>query len=271
MDSDLQHDPAVLRAMLSKLRSEDVDLVVASRYAEGGSVGQLSRHRAHASSFATLLAHRLTGVELSDPMSGFFMIQRDAFLRSLPRLSSIGFKILLDVAASAPTPLKVAEVPFVFGTRRHGESKLDTNVLWEYLQLLLDKLFGRFIPVRFVSFALVGGLGVLVHFAVLAFAFKGVGLAFAAAQTIATFVAISNNFFLNNVLTYRDQRLKGRGLLIGWLSFNLVCATGAAANVGVADWLFERHAYWVWSAIAGVLVSVVWNYAMSSLFTWRNR
>jgi dolichol-phosphate mannosyltransferase len=162
-------------------------------------------------------------------------------------------------------------VPYEFRTRQFGESKLDSLVLWEYFQLLLDKAFGRYIPVRFISFALVGGFGVFVHFAVLTTLFKGFDASFMLSQAAATVVAISNNFFLNNALTYRDQRLKGRSLLLGWLSFNLVCATGAAANIGVADWLFERNAYWVLSAIAGVLVSVVWNYAMSSLFTWRKR
>jgi dolichol-phosphate mannosyltransferase len=271
MDSDLQHDESMLGRMLARLKDDGVDMVIGSRYTEGGSTGEWSKARLRASRFATALAHKLTGTDMSDPMSGFFMIRREAFLRALPRLSSIGFKILLDIAASAPEPLRIEEVPYEFRTRQYGESKLDSLVLWEYFQLLLDKAFGRYVPVRFISFALVGGFGVLVHFAVLTTLYKGFHVSFVYSQAAATVVAISNNFFLNNALTYRDQRLKGRSLLLGWLSFNLVCATGAAANIGVADWLFERNAYWVFSAIAGVLVSVVWNYAMSSLFTWRKR
>lgn len=271
MDSDLQHDERILGEMFERLQRSDVDLVIGSRYVEGGGVGEWSKSRAAGSMLATKLALKLTRTELSDPMSGFFMIRREAFMRSLPHLSSIGFKILLDIAASAPQPLKVAEVPFTFRTRQHGESKLDTLVLWEYFELLLDKLFGKYVPARFLSFAIVGGFGLVVHFTVLTSLFVGLGVRFGVAQTAATIVAISNNFFLNNMLTYRDQRLKGVSLFWGWLTFNLVCATGAAANVGVADWLFERETYWALSAIAGVLVSVVWNYAMSSLFTWRRR
>jgi dolichol-phosphate mannosyltransferase len=271
MDADMQHDEAILGRMLARLRAGDVDLVVGSRYAAGGGVGEWGAGRQRMSRLATSLAHRLTRTDISDPMSGFFMITREAFLRSLPSLSSVGFKILLDIAASAPTPLKIAEVPYIFRPRQHGDSKLDSLVLWEYIQLLLDKAFGRYIPVRFLSFALVGGFGVLVHFTILTALFEGVGASFGRAQSLATIVAISTNFFLNNMLTYRDQRLRGRQLFYGWLSFNLVCATGAAANVGVADWLFERHNYWVVSALAGIAVSVVWNYAMSSLFTWRKR
>jgi len=271
MDADFQHDEAILGTMLARLKQGDVDLVVGSRYASGGGMGQWSEKRQRLSRLATRMAARLAGTEISDPMSGFFMLTRDAFLRSLPNLSSIGFKILLDIAASAPTTLRVAEVPYTFRTRQHGESKLDSLVLWEYFQLLLDKWIGHFIPVRFLSFALVGGFGVLVHFTVLTTLFEGVGLGFRRSQAAATIVAISSNFFLNNMLTYRDQRLRGRALLTGWISFNLVCATGAAANIGVADWLFARHNYWVVSALAGIAVSVVWNYAMSSLFTWRKR
>ena len=271
MDADLQHDEAVLPAMLDLLKGGTLDLVVGSRYVDGGSLGDWSKGRAAASKFATSLATRLTRTPISDPMSGFFMMTREAFLRSLPRLSSIGFKILLDIAASAPTPLRIAELPYTFRTRQHGSSKLDSLVMWEYIELILDKTFGRFVPVRFISFALVGGFGVLVHFTILATLFVGMGVSFGRAQTAATIVAISSNFALNNSLTYRDQRLKGRALLIGWLTFNLVCATGAAANIGVADWLFERRNYWVVSALAGIAVSVVWNYAMSSIFTWRKR
>ena len=271
IDADLQHDEKMLAAMLERIRQGDVDLVVGSRYTEGGGVGDWDRKRVAASKLATRMATKLTRTPISDPMSGFFMVRRDAFLRALPNLSSIGFKILLDIAASAPEPLRVAEVPYTFRSRQHGESKLDSLVLWEYLQLIMDKAFGRFIPVRFLSFALVGGFGVFVHFAILTTMFVLIGASFNVSQAAASVVAISNNFFLNNALTYRDQRLKGRALFFGWITFNLVCATGAAANIGVADRLFEGHTDWKLAAIAGVLVSVVWNYAMSSLFTWRRR
>lgn len=271
MDADFQHDETIIPQMLDLLKSDRADLVVASRYTAGGSLGDLARRRIAVSKAATWMATRLTGSPVSDPMSGFFAIKREAFLSALPNLSTIGFKILLDIAASAPNPLRIAEVPYTFRTRQRGESKLDSLVLWEYLLLLIDKAVGKWIPTRFVSFAFVGGIGVLVHFLVLATTFKGIGLDFAIAQTVATIVAISSNFFLNNVLTYSDRRLRGRRLFVGWVSFNLVCATGAAANVGVADWLFERPVNWVLSAFAGILVSVVWNYAMSSIFTWRKK
>jgi dolichol-phosphate mannosyltransferase len=280
MDGDMQHDETILHTMLTRIRQGDVDLVVGSRYVEGGGMGDWNKRRVAMSQFATTLANKLTKTAIGDPMSGFFMLRRDAFMASLPGLSSVGFKILLDIAASAPTPLRVAEVPFTFRTRQHGESKLDGLVLWEYLQLLLDKALGHVIPIRLVSFALVGGSGVVVHFVVLTivletllamFGVAGEERWFAIAQGVATLVATSSNFFLNNILTYSDQRLKGRQLWWGWLTFNIVCGVGLFANVGIARWLYQRHNYLFLSALAGIAVTTVWNYSMSSIFTWRKR
>lgn len=271
MDSDLQHDEAILGAMFRRIGQGDVDLVIGSRYVEGGSTGEWSKSRLWASQLATRLASRLTRVKINDPMSGFFMVRRETFLQALPNLSSVGFKILLDLAASTPRPVRTVEIPFTFRNRQHGESKLDSLVLWEYVQLLLDKTFGHLVPARFLSFALVGGIGVAVHFAVLTLLFAGVGDQFAFAQAVATFVATSSNFFLNNQLTYRDQRLKGPRLFWGWVTFNIVCLTGALANVGIAQYLFSHQESWGVSALAGIAVTTVWNYAMSSIFTWKSR
>ncbi|MBB3695884.1 glycosyltransferase family 2 protein [Sphingomonas sp. BK580] len=281
MDGDMQHDERVLTDMFRRITQGDVDLVVGSRYVAGGGVGEWDRRRAAMSRFATRLAGRLTRAPISDPMSGFFMLRRDAFMAALPNLSTVGFKILLDIAASTPEPLRVAEVPYTFRTRQHGESKLDSLVLWEYLQLLLDKSFGRYVPVRFISFAMVGGSGVFVHFLVLTIVLESLltfgdgaahqGRSFAIAQGAATLVATTSNFLLNNLLTYRDQRLTGRRLWWGWLSFNLVCGIGFLANVGIAHYLYQHQNYLIVSALAGIAVTTVWNYAMSSIFTWRKR
>ena len=271
MDADRQHDERALVRMFDILNSTDADIVVGSRYVQGGGVSDWDRSRAAMSRFATRITNWITGTTLSDPMSGFFMIRRDVFLRALPRLSTIGFKILLDISASNDSALKVVDVPYQFRSRKYGASKLDSTVLWEFLLLLLDKTIGRYIPTRFISFALIGGSGVFVHVIILALLFKIVGIGFGRAQTAATFTAITTNFLLNNALTYRDQRLHGVKLLVGWLSFNLVCAIGAVANVGIANWMFAYNSMWLISGLAGIAVGVVWNYAMSSIFTWKTR
>lgn len=269
MDADLQHDERVLPQMIARLQQGDCDIVVGSRYTEGGGVGDWSEQRQAFSRFATRLAKLVVKADLTDPMSGFFVVRREAFEDAVRRLSGQGFKILLDVLASSPTPLRVAETPYTFRQRLHGESKLDSAVLWDYAALLLDKTIGRFVPTRFVMFAMVGGIGVVVHFIVLSLLFQAMGQGFAVSQTIAAVVAMTFNFFVNNALTYRDRRLRGVRALKGLLSFYLVCSVGLFANVGIANFLFEEAYAWWLSGIAGILVGAVWNYAASAVFTWK--
>jgi len=206
--------------------------------------------------------------DVSDPMSGFFVLRREVLEASVRRLSGIGFKILLDILASAPPGLRVAELPFTFRSRYAGESKLDELVVWEYGMLLADKTVGRYVPVRFLAFAIVGGMGVFVHMAALTLMLKGLGLGFTVAQSAATATAMVFNFALNNVLTYRDRRLSGWAWWRGLASFMLACSVGALANVGIATYLFESATTWFLAALAGVLVGAVWNYAVTQLYTW---
>jgi dolichol-phosphate mannosyltransferase len=208
--------------------------------------------------------------ELSDPMSGFFMI-RTAIVRDLaPDLAGIGFKILLDIMTGSPRALRFREFGYVFRVREAGESKLDHVVAMEYLIALYDRLFGRFVPVRFAMFSAIGLLGVGVHMAVLSLLYLALGTSFLAGQGIAALAAMTGNFFLNNALTYRDRRLRGwRQLADGWISFCVVCAVGLVANVGVAAFVHDaQNGEWAASALLGVLVGAVWNYALSSRFVW---
>jgi dolichol-phosphate mannosyltransferase len=271
IDGDLQHDETLLPAMLDRLLVDaTLDVVIGSRFVDGGGTGEWDRDRVAKSALATRLSRRVLKADLSDPMSGFFAI-RTAIVRSLaPDLSAIGFKILLDLMTTSTRPLTFAELPYTFRVRTAGESKLDHVVALEYLIALYDRMFGRFIPVRFAMFSVIGLFGVAIHMGVLSLLFLLLGVSFLAAQIAATLVALTGNFFLNNALTYRDRRLRGaRQLLDGWVSFAAVCSVGAVANVGVAGFLHDvRSGAWIASALVGVLVAAVWNYALSSRFTW---
>jgi dolichol-phosphate mannosyltransferase len=270
MDADLQHDESLLVRMLEALRTEPVDLVVGSRYAEDAGIGDWDKQRARLSGIATRLCRYLLRVPLTDPMSGFFMLRREAFQDSIRRVSALGFKILLDLIASSPRPPRIKELPFQFRPRQAGESKFDLLIAWEYLVLLLDKLLGHILPIRFVLFAIVGAIGILAHLSMLWLFLHGLRLSFPVSQAAATLVAMVGNFTLNNWLTYRDVRLTGWNWLKGLISFCLICSVGAAANVGVASFLFdERHSLWWVAGIAGAAMSLVWNYALTSLITWR--
>ncbi|WP_379923505.1 glycosyltransferase [Erythrobacter sp. R86502] len=270
MDADHQHDPALLPGMVAALKSGAAEICVASRFAEGASTADWAApEREKLSTYANALARKITGVELSDPMSGYFMLPADTARTLVPRLSGIGFKILLDLLATADTPMRVKEFPLNFAARREGESKLDRAILFDFLAGLYDKTLGKVIPTRFALFGTVGAFGVLVHFLVLTALLFALGERFAIAQTAAVLVAMSFNFWLNNWLTYRDKRLVGAGALLrGWLGFIATCAVGAFANVAIATFMEGSGIHWVLAALAGIVVGSVWNYALSSRFVW---
>ena len=271
MDADLQHDEGLLAAMLDRLRGGNCDLVVASRYLGGGSAAGLSKQRARASRFANMLVRRLLGIDLTDPMSGHFMIRRDAFEPLAPAISSQGFKILLDILATKPGSLRVVELPSSFHERRHGESKLDSKVALDFAALVTAKVTNDAISARFLLFCLVGLTGLVVHLGILTVATELAAMSFGAAQTLATVSAIAWNFVLNNLFTYRDQRLIGWRFVTGLVRFQVICAIGAVSNVGIATWIYDYGSRWWLAGLAGALIGTVWNFVVSAAFVWRQR
>lgn len=268
MDGDLQHDERILRDMLQKIR-EGADLVVASRNMDGGSKNEgLTPLRQKISDLGRLLANRVMKLDLSDPMSGFFMIRRELVEEIAPKLSTTGFKILADIAATLPRRPKLAEVPFVFRERVEGESKLDAKVGLDYIGFILNKLSGGIIPLRFIFFALVGATGLAVHMAALS-ALLTAGFQFTQAQSGATLIAMTSNYVLNNYTTYRDARLSGLAFIGGLFMFYAICSTGFLANIGVARWVYFANQSWWIAGIAGAVMAAVWNYAVSSVLVWK--
>jgi dolichol-phosphate mannosyltransferase len=269
MDGDMQHDETLLPKMLQAIR-DGAEIVIGSRYVPGGGIGDWDAKRAGMSNFATRLGQMVLKTQVADPMSGFFMLQREVFDRAMPKLSAIGFKILLDVIASLPQPPRIVELPFQFRTRVAGESKLDAGVMRDYLLLLIDKMVGHIIPVRFVLFAGVGTIGILLHMLVLLAALKLGRLEFATAQELATGAAILGNFVLNNKFTFGDRQLKRAKLWRGLALFAVISAVGAAGNLSVAAFLFgPQMTSWFLAGFVGAVMSLVWNYAVSSAIVWR--
>lgn len=273
IDGDLQHDETLLPRMLAALRDDGYELAIGSRHVDGGGLGDWDRRRAGMSSFATRLSRIVLRAPVSDPMSGFFMIRRDTFARAVRNLSAMGFKILLDILASLPAPPRLIELPYEFRSRTAGESKLDAGVLRDFVMLIADKLVGHIVPVRFLLFAGVGALGIAGHMIVLRLCLTLFALAFPTAQAIATGAAIVGNFVLNNVFTFRENRLRGWGFVRGLLSFTAICSVGAVGNISVSAFLFgpSVQSGWWLAGLAGAVMSLVWNYAVSSVITWRRR
>jgi len=270
LDADLQHDEALLPAMLQRLRDGEADLVVASRRVETGSDAGLSGLRLRGSRWAGALARRLLGVALSDPTSGFFMLRRDVVEEIAPSLSHQGFQVLLDIVVTAG-PLRIVELPYAFRERQHGESKLDAGIVLDFAALVTAKLTNDAVSFRFLMFCLVGTTGIAIHMAALQVAVEELALRFAAAQAVATVTAITWNFALNNLVTYRDRRLAGWRFLTGLLRFQLVCAVGAISNVGAASWIYGYDTGWWIAGLGGALMGAVWNYVVSAAFVWHAR
>ena len=270
-DADLQHDERLLPDMLLTLRTEPYDLVIGSRYIGDAGTFSWSKRRRQISDLATRLSRLICKADIIDPMSGFFMMRREAFEGAMRRLSGQGFKILLDLLASSPSPILFKELHYVFRPRLHGTSKLDSLVAWEFGMLIADKLVGHIVPVRFALFAAIGGIGLCVQLAVLWLALRLSSVDFAVAQSVAVFVAIASNFTLNNLFTYRDQRLRGWRLWRGLATFYVISSIGAVANVDVAAYVFHQRPVWWLAGIAGAMIGSVWNYAVSAVFTWKRR
>ena len=266
IDADLQHDETLVPKLLEAAKAGGADVVVASRYMEGGSTGDLAADRVRVSRLASALSQLLCK-DLTDPMSGFFLVRRSFLERVVRRLYGRGFKILLDLVAAARGEVRVAELPYRMRSRQHGESKLGARVIAEFFMLLLYHMTGRLLPARFFLFGAVGVTGVGVHLAVLTLVFGSSGN-FLASQALATWAAMTSNFFLNNVFTYGDQRLRGARIWRGLASFYVACGIGAFINLAVAEWLFiQALPYWA-AGLAGALVAALWNFFTTASFTW---
>jgi dolichol-phosphate mannosyltransferase len=270
IDADLQHDETILPQMLQSLRGGQTDLVIATRYLEPeGLAHGLSVTRQRGSRLATWLSRLVLKTDISDPVSGFFMARREVWDRAAPKLSTEGFKVLFDLLASHPGPLRVVETPYRFRDRLEGESKLDSRVVVDYLGLILTKATNDVIPARAILFGVVGASGIAVHLTVLAILRRtDVGMAFAGAQFIAALVAMTSNYLINNAVTYHDRRKRGWALLSGYLRFCAACSAGLFVNVAVASFLHERLPITLVAGAIGAAFGAVWNYVTTAIAVW---
>ena len=269
MDADGQHDEKLLFQMLMLLKTEKICLVNASRYMAGGNMECLKGNRIAISKMATRAANFLLKNKVSDPMSGFFMFRRLDIAPIFPKISAQGFKILLDILVNLPEQCRVKELPYIMNRRMHGESKLDLMVSLEFFWVFIEKITGQHISRKFISFVLVGFSGVFVQLLTLNLCHNVFKIDFLISQSIATFIAMTSNFFLNNQFTYRNQRLQGFQIIKGLFSFYLACSLGALINIQFADMLFESGLSWWFSGVSGAIVGAVWNYTMTKVFTWK--
>jgi len=284
IDGDLQHDETVLPQMLAALKGGEADLVIASRYLDAPKVAEgLSPIRSAGSRFANWLGRLVLRQDVNDPVSGFFMMRREVVDRVAPKLASEGFKILFDLIASQPAPLRIVEVPYSFRERQAGGSKLDNRVIIDYLGLLLSKLSGGLIPTRALMFGLVGGSSLMVQllalkvFLMIEAALSAAPAAhqghattaqFTLAQFAASMVAMTSNYLINNEVTYRDRRQRGFGLLLGYVKFCALCSIGLLANLAVSSSLYRLYPNPMVAGVAGAVFGALWNYVSTAAAVW---
>ena len=269
MDADGQHDAALIPAMLMRLRGGQADVVVASRYlADASAADGLGAARLRMSHVANRLAARLCGLALSDPMSGFFMARREVFDAVATQVQPGGFKVLFDLLTASRTPLRVEEIALLFAPRTSGGSKLDRRVMLEYLCLLAARASGSLISPRLLLYALIGASGMAVHFAILWPILAWGRLGFGSANLLGAVAAMGSNYLLNNEITYRDRRRRGRRLATGLLRYALFCAAGLLINLTVALQLRTWTGAWWVGGAGGALAGAAWNYTAASLSVW---
>lgn len=258
VDIEAPRDQTPFAAMLEQIRAGGCDLVVASRYVERGSAHHWSK----------ALLRRLTGADLADPISGTFLIRREAFAALAPMLTPDGASVLLDILLSARGRLRIAET--AAGARSaKNYAALDAALALGLAEHGVARLTRGAVSVRFLMFCLVGLTGVGIHMGILFGVLRGTAAPFAAAQAAAAVGAMAWNFTLNNVFTYRDRKLSGLAFLGGLVRFQIICAIGAVSNVGVASYIYSGNHNWWLAGLAGVLMGAVWNYAVTSVFVWR--
>lgn len=265
MDADLQHDPDAIPKMVAELK--ETEIVVASRYIEGGGTSDWGAMRRFMSRFATKLSHWTLGLSTSDPMSGFFGLRRSCFENISDHLQPRGFKTLMEILVRAKGA-SVGEVAYTFGSRHAGDSKLGSAVLVDFFLQLIELRTGHVVSGRFFRYCLVGASGVLMQLG--AFNLIRLGdIQESLALGLAILLAMLSNFILNNIWTFKDRGLSVTESMSGFIRFALISGIGAFINHSISLRV-EQITHWdlTWASLIGIAVATVWNYQLNKGFTW---
>ncbi|TGL59014.1 glycosyltransferase [Leptospira sarikeiensis] len=287
MDADMQHDENLLPVMIDHL-DKGSDVIVGTRYANGGSTGKWSFLRKFLSIVATSFAKFFLHISISDPMSGFFGIKREVYFKNGENINPRGFKILLEILGRNGNGLKVSELPFHFRNRLHGETKINNSIARSFLVAVLDLRFGKWVSSTFLLYSLVGLSGVLVN--LLGFMFfesigvgdLNTGIKFLPVFPISVFfgieLSIISNFILNNYFTFYETRYEKWAAVRGFIIFSGVSALGMFVQLGVFQLmsykiapkfgLGENFETRFFCEMISIFVAMFTNYFLNSNITW---
>ncbi len=272
MDSDGQHEPLDVINAVRHLKDNNLDIVVGSRFLSEAKIRGLSHHRTGSSIWANRLS-RLSlpkqYTHLTDYMSGCFVVNLNSCFTNIRRVDVNGFKFFYELLAVSSGKLSISEVPLTFQPRLHGTSKLDLAIVWDFLISFIHTLSFRILPRRAISFGLVGSTGAFLQLTTTYFLMNIFTLVFEKALPISVLLVVTFNYLMNNLLTFRAQRLHNLFLLKGLLKFLLVSSLPVLANVGLATAFYNSvSSSTFWAQLAGIFVAFIWNYAASSRFVW---
>jgi len=268
MDGDLQHDFDVLHEIVKNLHK--VDIIVVSRDFQNLNKS-LSNKRRKISNLGNVILSKFVKSEVSDVLSGYFAINKNFFINNiLPKLNNDlkGFKILFEILYYAKDA-KVIDIKSKFKSRLHGKSKLNYNIFLDLFETLFNKIFNNLIPWKFVVFVLMGLIGASSHLLVLHIFFNNLEWSFFKSQSLATFTAMTLNFFMNNFITFRENQIYRYSIVLGLVKFYLICSIGAASNIIISNYIFSKDINWLLSGLIGAAIGSVWNFSVSSTIVWK--
>ncbi|MEZ5381159.1 MAG: glycosyltransferase [Microthrixaceae bacterium] len=289
IDADGQHDEGILPTMARKVAYGDADICVGSRASDGGSYGDWSKARRLVSWVATLIARLFLRVPLSDPMSGYFVISREAFEEAAADVNPQGFKILLEFLGRRPD-LSVIEVGYRFRQRTAGETKLNSSVIRSYLLAVFDLRFGHVVKPQLLLYTLVGLAGVGVNFgAIVVGEALGLGSITTGSEAIdplpvpvltGLLTQLVMTFAANNWFTFWENRYQGSRVAVGFALFSVISAYGLLIQFSVAKWfdivglgegVLSAGAASALHQLIAILVAFQASYFLNINLTWRRR
>ena len=273
LDGDGQHHPSFILNMLEEMQRSKYDIVIGSRFLNNSKLEGLSNER----SLGSKIANKMSRIslhknysKLTDYLSGCFCVEKEMTKKYIRKIEINGFKFLYELLSLSKGKLAVHEVPLIFKQRRFGNSKLDIAIVWDFLISIIHNLTLRLLPRRAISFGMVGISGVFVQLFITSFLVEIFLIDFYNALPFAVISAATSNFLINNQLTFRSDRLRNLGLVVGLLKFLIVASLPVIANVGITTAIYKYISADTFIAqIAGIAIVYAWNYLASSSFVWK--
>lgn len=266
VDADLQYDLRNVMDAYNLIAKEDYDIVIMSRtMLKDRSKTDLSNNRFIMTSLSSKIS-RLITPGIKDPNSGFFLLKKELILNEINNLSKIGFKLLLDILITyKKKKLKIFEIETDFNERKFGESKLNLGIFIDLIEMFIDKYTNKIISGSYFLFLLCGSISFFIqtYFIILKNYphFTTVNIIL-----ISSLVAMVLNFYLNNEITFREKKLKGKHLYMGAFKFMFICLIGFFININIQK-NFSFFNFYTFSI--STLIASFWNYSVSKNFVWK--